>query len=429
MKILEYGNGYPNDWSVVPLSDVVLYHDSGIYKKANLYGEGANIIGVSDLYSTTAVSGQEFRRVPLSQEELTENTLDEGDILYGESSLVREGIAKSVYVQQSGEGTAFAWHTRRFKVDQSRLYPPFAHYFLGGPKARKYLMAVATQTALTGITTKDYFGVPTPLPPLSEQKKIAEVLSSADEAIAATKAVIDQTKQVKKGLLQTLLTKGIGHTKFKQTELGEIPESWEILKLSDSGISVIDGDRGKAYPKAADFADEGYCLFLSAKNITKDGFKWVNNQFIGEECHRLLRKGALSREDIVLTTRGTVGNIGYYDPSVPYDVVRINSGMVILRNNGNCLSTDFLYLLLNSPIVRQQIEHLAFGSAQPQLTVKVIKDFLLPVPPLTEQPDLAALVQNCFETLAANEESLAELENLKAGLMADLLTGKKRVAI
>ena len=286
------------------------------------------------------------------------------------------------------------------------------------------LRGMAGTTAVPIVNKTLLSELPLLLPPLPEQKKIAEVLSSVDEAIAATKAVIDQTKQVKKGLLQTLLTKGIGHTKFKQTELGEIPESWEILKLSDSGISVIDGDRGKAYPKAADFTDEGYCLFLSAKNITKDGFRWVNNQFIGEERHGLLRKGALSREDIVLTTRGTVGNIGYYDHSVPYDVVRINSGMVILRNNGNCLSTGFLYLLLNSPIVHQQIDQLAFGSAQPQLTVKVIKDFLLPVPPLAEQPDLAALLQNCFETLTANEESLAELENLKSGLMSDLLTGR-----
>tara|TARA_A100000171_G_scaffold47382_1_gene53341 strand:- start:1859 stop:2170 length:312 start_codon:yes stop_codon:yes gene_type:complete len=103
--------------------------------------------------------------------------------------------------------------------------------------------------------------------------------------------------------------------------------------------------------------------------------------------------------------------------------------MVILRNNGNCLSTGFLYLLLNSPIVHQQIDQLAFGSAQPQLTVKVIKDFLLPVPPLAEQPDLAALLQNCFETLTANEESLAELENLKSGLMSDLLTGRKLVEV
>ncbi len=76
------------------------------------------------------------------------------------------------------------------------------------------------------------------LPPLLEQKKIAEVLESVDEAIAKTEAVIAQTERVKQGLLQQLLTRGIGHTKFKQTDLGEIPESWEVGIVGDLGKIV-----------------------------------------------------------------------------------------------------------------------------------------------------------------------------------------------
>ncbi len=267
------------------------------------------------------------------------------------------------------------------------------------------------------------------LPPLPEQKKIAEVLTSVDETISATKAVIDQTKQVKKGLLQTLLTKGISHTKFKETELGQIPESWEVARLDDSGIKVIDGDRGKAYPKASEFTDTGFCLFLSAKNISKSGFRLIENQFIGEERHQLLRKGLLERDDIVLTTRGTVGNIGLYDYSIPYDVVRINSGMVILRNDQSRITTSLLHLILGAPVVKNQIEQLAFGSAQPQLTVKVINGFYLPIPPLNEQPRIAAYLENIVETLEVNEAKLAQLLTLKSGLMSDLLSGSKRVEI
>ena len=81
-----------------------------------------------------------------------------------------------------------------------------------------------------------------PLPPLPEQKKIAAILSSVDEAIGATEAVIAQTRRVKEGLLQDLLTRGIRrggrpHTRFKETVIGEIPESWEVLRVSQ-GLCV-----------------------------------------------------------------------------------------------------------------------------------------------------------------------------------------------
>ena len=72
-----------------------------------------------------------------------------------------------------------------------------------------------------------------PLPPISEQKKIAEILTTVDEAIEKTDQIIEKTKEVKKGLMQKLLTRGIGHKKFKKTEIGEIPEEWEFGRLSD----------------------------------------------------------------------------------------------------------------------------------------------------------------------------------------------------
>jgi type I restriction enzyme, S subunit len=71
------------------------------------------------------------------------------------------------------------------------------------------------------------------VPPLPEQQKIAAILSSVDDAIAATRKAIEQTKRVKQGLLQTLLTRGIGHTRFKKTEIGEIPEEWAVVAFKE----------------------------------------------------------------------------------------------------------------------------------------------------------------------------------------------------
>ena len=118
---------------------------------------------------------------------------------------------------------------------------------------------------------------------------------------------------------------------YNQTEVGVIPEDWELLALDSLG-RVIDGDRGVNYPNDQDFRESGYCLFLNAGNVTKDGFRFDECAFITREKDAKLNKGKLKREDIVLTTRGTVGNFAYFDSGVPFDNLRINSGMVIFRN-------------------------------------------------------------------------------------------------
>src|SRR2546430_5984976 len=107
---------------------------------------------------------------------------------------------------------------------------------------------------------------------------------------------------------------------------------WQEANL-DSLLEIIDGDRGTNYPTQHEFSPNEYCLFLNTGNVTQSGFNFSNCSFITKEKDALLRKGKLQRQDIVLTTRGTVGNVAYFDQNVPYENIRINSGMVILRPN------------------------------------------------------------------------------------------------
>ena len=95
--------------------------------------------------------------------------------------------------------------------------------------------------------------------------------------------------------------------------------------FDDLSIELIDGDRGKNYPKNDEMLEKGYCLFLNAKNVTLNGFAFDENVFITKEKDEILRKGKLNRNDIVLTTRGTIGNVGLYDGKITYDNIRINS--------------------------------------------------------------------------------------------------------
>ena len=156
--------------------------------------------------------------------------------------------------------------------------------------------------------------------------------------------------------------------------------------------AIIDGDRGKNYPKQEDFSDTGYCLFLNAKNVTATGFSFENRMFITNEKDNALHNGKLERGDVVLTTRGTLGNLAFYDDSVPFENVRINSGMVILRMNKSVMTEAFF--MEQFKLQLQSIKgKIASGSAQPQLPISTMNKIRILLAPMALQEQFAAFVE------------------------------------
>lgn len=291
------------------------------------------------------------------------------------------------------------------------------------------ILNLASGSTVKGIRLEVLKGLTLAIPPLKEQQKIAEILSTVDAKISIIDAQISETQNLKKGLMQSLLSKGIGHTEFKKSALGEIPKSWEVVELGEIEIELIDGDRGHNYPKSKDFSNQGYCLFLSAKNVTKNGFKFNECQFISKERDNLLRKGKLLKYDFIITTRGSVGHVAVFDDSVSYEQIRLNSGMVILRDTKNNYNTQFLHQLLKSSFFHSQIKLITSGSAQPQLTVKALKKLKLLLAPLKEQQKIASILNSVDEKLGVLSEKKSYYQNLKKGLMQQLLTGLVRVSV
>ena len=154
---------------------------------------------------------------------------------------------------------------------------------------------------------------------------------------------------------------------------------------------IIDGDRGKNYPTADDFSDEGYCLFLNAKNVTASGFSFETCMFVTKEKDETLRKGKLSRGDVILTTRGTLGNLAFYTDDVPFKHVRINSGMVILRMKQDVI--DEVYFIEQFKMLLADIkEKIASGSAQPQLPISTMNKIQILIPSIGKQREFAIFV-------------------------------------
>jgi len=185
---------------------------------------------------------------------------------------------------------------------------------------------------------------------------------------------------------------------------------WQVVSLADAPVQIIDGDRGKNYPKQSDFSDQGHCLFLNASNVTVQGFNFSQCQYITTEKDQVLRKGRLERNDVVMTTRGTVGNVAFYSDNVPFDHIRINSGMVIFRADRNRLSPLFLYQALRSKLFGAQVATLRTGSAQPQLPIRDINRIRIPIPPFQKQQAIACILGALDDKIELNRRMNETLE-------------------
>lgn len=173
---------------------------------------------------------------------------------------------------------------------------------------------------------------------------------------------------------------------------------------------IIDGDRGKNYPQQHEFFDSGYCLFLNTGNVTTEGFSFQSTQFITKEKCDALRKGKLQRGDIVYTTRGTVGNAAFYNTHVPYEHIRINSGMVIIRPNEKIICAEFLYQILKSAYYRPYFKQYCTGSAQPQLPIKNFSQIEIDIPELSIQHRIADILSAYDNLIENNQKQIKLLE-------------------
>jgi type I restriction enzyme, S subunit len=233
-----------------------------------------------------------------------------------------------------------------------------------------------------------------PVPPLNEQRRIVARIEdltvcskNAKEALAAIPPLLEKFRQ------SVLAAAFRGDLTAKwRAQNPDVEQVWHTASLKEL-VWLIDGDRGPRYPKQEDYSDEGPCLFLSTKNVRKPGFLFKDLQFISNDKHLELRAGTLKMDDVVVTTRGTLGNVAVFDQSVPFDLVRINSGMLALRRQKESeILPHFLCYCIVSPIFTQQIEKYRSGSAQPQLPAGVLGLFQVPLPNIREQDVIVNLL-------------------------------------
>lgn len=243
-----------------------------------------------------------------------------------------------------------------------------------------------------------------PVPSIEKQQKIVNAYKIVTDRIALKQRINDNLANTE----QAILVETVINNHTVPTALGDL-------------VDFIDGDRGKNYPTFDEFTSTGYCLFLNASNVTSTGFNFDNCMFVSEEKDKLMNKGHLSPYDIVLTSRGTLGNVALYDKHIKYENVRINSGMLIIRPKTKRLSPYFIYALLKSSYMKAAIERFKSGSAQPQLPIKDLQKITFEIP---ESDTVLVALDRQFlaveESISINNNEIGNLKELSNVLLAEL---------
>ena len=259
-------------------------------------------------------------------------------------------------------------------------------------------------------------------PPLPEQRKIAAILSSVDDALEKSQAVIDQVQVVKRGLMQDLLTRGLPgrHTRFQQTEIGEIPEGWDVQPAATVCERIVVG----IVIKPSQYYTPSGVPCLRSLNVQEDQISYREMNYISNASNEKLMKSQLRTGDVITVRTGYPGTSAV----VPASLAGANCVDLIISTPGPRIRGAFLSRFVNSERGRAAVAQKKSGLAQQHFNVGALKAMLVPIPCLQEQDEICDALEAADERIKDGSGVLEGLVSLKSALMSVLLTGEIRVS-
>lgn len=306
----------------------------------------------------------------------------------------------------------------------------FLYYLMAFQKSD--VEAIGEGSTFQAITKSQIFNFKILLPPVSEQRKIAEILETIDNAIEKTDAIIEKYKRIKQGLMQDLLTKGVvsegeGESerwrlrdenidKFKDSPLGRIPEEWEVVRLGEIG-KIITGSTPST--ENLEYYGDEY-LFVSPEDIRENKYITDSQKKLSELGFRISRK--IPSDSICVVCIGsTIGKI-----AITKTICTTNQQINSIVPNSNIFNSEalFYFIVLYS---QKPLKQEAGLQAVPIVNKNRFSRIQIPLPPLHEQQRIASILSQIDEVIEKEQAYKEKLERIKKGLMEDLLTGKVRV--
>lgn len=432
-----------SDWVDGRLADSIAALDAGVSVNAEDRPHGAGEIGV---LKTSAVSGGMFFPEQNKTVVERERRLVSEPVL-GDSILVSRMntpalVGESCYVRDPHPSLFLPDRLWQLKPkDRSIINMRWLSFMLQSAAYRRHVEVHATGTSgsMKNLPKSKLFALPVSYPALAEQIKIARILDTLDTAIHETEAIIAKLRAVKQGLLHDLLTRGIdanGELRppqidathlYKESQLGWIPQGWEIFQLNDLAESLVDGPFGSNL-KTAHYVENPGVRVIRLQNILPDEFDDSQQAFISERHAMLLSRNRVVGGDVLIASLGDanypVGRSCCYPAELP-DAVN-KADCFRFRANTRCRN-EFVMFSMNGAAARKQVRGYEQGVTMKRINLGNLRRIEIALPSISEQDLIVERLQVAQRQIEVAALEHKKLCNKKTGLMDDLLTGRVRV--
>ena len=407
----------PRGWELVKLGDTITELKNG-FATGKRDQSGIVQVRMNNVTTDGKLTFTNYLKVPIP-ENVNFWTLKSGDFLFNNTNSVAL-VGKSTIFYDAPFPCTFSNHFTRIRFNEDFIIPEFVlnHFILLWRKG--YFKSVAIRhVGQAAVQTKYIEKLKIPLPPLPEQKKIAQILTTMDNAIQKVDEAITTTQRMKKGLMQELLTKGIGHTTFKEVKgVGTVPEAWDVVKINSIGDVIT----GKTPSTSNKLFWNGDIPFITPGEIAVGKYANQSNRYLTlkgvDNVAKLLPKDTV----MVVCIGSTIGKVAMtFQDSVTNQ--QINS----IICDGDIADPSFLFYSISRKSML--IKSIAGTAAVPIIKKSLFEQITIPLPPLPEQKKIAEILSTVDRKIELERKRKEKLERIKKGLMNDLLTGKVRVKV
>jgi type I restriction enzyme, S subunit len=341
-------------------------------------------------------------------------------------------VGTSAVIDEKLSG-AQGFATLNTRLNLQHMIPEFYSSVLNSDLFKMQVKRVITGDGRDNLNLKDFVKLLIVVPDLiPEQQKIASILTSVDEVIEKTQSQINKLQYLKKGTMNELLTKGIGHTEFKDSPVGKIPKGWEVFSIGNliyKGLiqSIQDGNHGAKHPKVDDFTEKGI-PFVMASDIKKGVLNIGSAKKIPLHIYDGLRIGFAKSGDVLLTHKATIGSTAIIQEHIPHVMLTPQVTYYRVGKEGGLLNR-FLCYWFQSCWFQESIFNLSAQSTRSYIGITAQKELLVLLPPLSEQQKIASILSSMDSHIEEKQRKLEQTQSLKKSLMQNLLTGKVRVTV
>jgi len=340
------------------------------------------------------------------------------------------------YLVEADTDAVFASYLIRLRPNE-KVLPEFLDQFTKSHIYWRQITAVKGGRLKQGVNIPVLEGIAVPVPPLPEQRAIAQVLRTVQRAKEATEKVIAATRQLKQSLMRHLFTYGpvpvdqADRIRTTDLTIGLIPQHWELTTfagLLESGVmaDIQDGNHGEKHPKQSDFR-EGGVPFLTANCIKNGRVVFTSANFLDEVWLRKLRIGFAEPGDVLLTHKGTIGEVAVLGDQ--YQVTILSPQVTYYRiAKLDYLERDYLAAAMQSDPFQKELRAIASAqSTRAYVGITKQKEMQIAIPPIKEQRVIASILQPLDRKMTAGEKLKSALVALFQTLLSNLMNGRVRV--